>query len=144
MRDRELFGVHDYADLHSVLLSTRHWTGYAPINATVHNKILRMLNGVECSCPFVIKVRPRPEINRTFVLPEQVATSSLRRSTWWGPSELQWQNYRIENMPSRTKPLLVFVNTKSGPMLGHMLRRKFLRLLNPLQVGVSLYFACAD
>lgn len=77
-------------------------------------------------------------------MPEQVASSSQRRSTWWGPSELQWQNYRIENMPSRTKPLLVFVNTKSGPMLGHMLRRKFLRLLNPLQVGVLLYFACAD
>ncbi|KAL3148265.1 hypothetical protein ABBQ38_013732 [Trebouxia sp. C0009 RCD-2024] len=64
----------------------------------------------------------------------QAANTSQRRSTWWGPSELQWQNYRIENMPSRTKPLLVFVNTKSGPMLGHTLRRKFLRLLNPLQV----------
>lgn len=70
------------------------------------------------------------------VLPKQAPTASQRRSTWWGPSELQWQNYRIENVPSRTKPLLVFVNTKSGPMLGHTLRRKFLRLLNPLQVSV--------
>ena len=64
----------------------------------------------------------------------QAVSGSQRRSTWWGPSELQWQDYHIEDMPSRTKPLLVFVNTKSGPMLGHTLRRKFLRLLNPLQV----------
>lgn len=76
------------------------------------------------------------------MLPAQAATSSQRRSTWWGPSELQWQNYRIENMPSRTKPLLVFVNTKSGPMLGHTLRRKFLRLLNPLQVSFILMCLC--
>ncbi|DBB13812.1 TPA: hypothetical protein ACH3X3_000808 [Trebouxia sp. C0006] len=65
---------------------------------------------------------------------QQAVSGSQRRSTWWGPSELQWQNYRITDMPTRTKPLLVFVNTKSGPMLGHTLRRKFLRLLNPLQV----------
>ncbi|KAL0033148.1 hypothetical protein WJX79_005638 [Trebouxia sp. C0005] len=65
---------------------------------------------------------------------QQAVSGSQRRSTWWGPSELQWQNYRIADMPTRTKPLLVFVNTKSGPMLGHTLRRKFLRLLNPLQV----------
>ncbi|KAL0025763.1 hypothetical protein WJX77_009943 [Trebouxia sp. C0004] len=65
---------------------------------------------------------------------QQAVSGSQRRSTWWGPSELQWQNYRIADVPTRTKPLLVFVNTKSGPMLGHTLRRKFLRLLNPLQV----------
>jgi len=70
-------------------------------------------------------------------------SGSQRRSTWWGPSELQWQNYRITDMPTRTKPLLVFVNTKSGPMLGHTLRRKFLRLLNPLQVRHSESCAAA-
>ena len=67
----------------------------------------------------------------------QAVSGGQRRSTWWGPSELQWQDYHIEDMPSRTKPLLVFVNTKSGPMLGHTLRRKFLRLLNPLQVNIK-------
>ena len=72
----------------------------------------------------------------------QAAGIAQRRSTWWGPSELQWQDYRIENMPSRTKPLLVFVNTKSGPMLGLALRRKFLRLLNPLQVIPFSFLMC--
>jgi hypothetical protein len=32
------------------------------------------------------------------------------------------------------KPILVFINTKSGPQKGWKLRRKFVRLLNPLQV----------
>ena len=37
-------------------------------------------------------------------------------------------------MPADAKPILVFVNTKSGPQKGWKLRRKFLRLLHPLQV----------
>lgn len=135
--------MHDYADLHSVSFSLCHWTGDAMLSPTIHNKSPRMLTGIFLLVTLVIMFRLWPATETSLVWPEQVATSSQRRSTWWGPSELQWQNYRIENMPSRTKPLLVFVNTKSGPMLGHMLRRKFLRLLNPLQVGVLLYFACA-
>ena len=35
------------------------------------------------------------------------------------------------------KPILVFINTKSGPQKGWKLRKKFLRLLNPLQVHLS-------
>ncbi len=31
------------------------------------------------------------------------------------------------------KPILCFINTKSGPQMGKELRRKFLRILNPLQ-----------
>ncbi len=31
--------------------------------------------------------------------------------------------------------LQVFLNTKSGPQVGAQLRRRFLRLLNPLQVS---------
>lgn len=37
-------------------------------------------------------------------------------------------------VPSGHRPVLVFINTKSGPQQGNALRRKFLRLLNPLQV----------
>ena len=37
-------------------------------------------------------------------------------------------------VPLGVKPVLVFINTKSGPQKGWKLRRKFLRLLNPLQV----------
>ena len=37
-------------------------------------------------------------------------------------------------VPVGVKPVLVFINTKSGPQKGWKLRRKFLRLLNPLQV----------
>ena len=37
-------------------------------------------------------------------------------------------------VPPGIKPILVFVNTKSGPQKGWKLRRKFLRMLHPLQV----------
>ena len=32
----------------------------------------------------------------------QVVNGSQRRSTWWGSSELQWQDYQIEHMATRT------------------------------------------
>ncbi|KAK9851856.1 hypothetical protein WJX84_011935 [Apatococcus fuscideae] len=75
---------------------------------------------------------------------KQASKGSLRRSnTWWGrPQTSQWQRHVIEHtQPLRTqggaagvKPLLVFLNTRSGPQVGSALRRKFLRLLNPIQV----------
>ncbi len=37
-------------------------------------------------------------------------------------------------VPPGLKPILVFINTKSGPQMGKAMRRKFLRVLNPLQV----------
>ncbi len=47
-----------------------------------------------------------------------------------------WAQYRIdrEKLPSGCSPLLVFLNTKSGAQTGAAMRRRFLRLLNPLQV----------
>ncbi len=37
-------------------------------------------------------------------------------------------------LPVGCRPLLVFLNTRSGPQLGSLLKRNFLRELNPLQV----------
>jgi hypothetical protein len=41
--------------------------------------------------------------------------------------------------------VLCFINTKSGPQIGKDLRRKFLRILNPLQATAlrSSYLAVA-
>ena len=61
----------------------------------------------------------------------------MRRPGWWrGPAVTSWAQYRIqrEKLPSGCSPLLVFLNTKSGAQTGAAMRRRFLRLLNPLQV----------
>ncbi len=58
-----------------------------------------------------------------------------------------WAQYRIdrEKLPSGCSPLLVFLNTKSGAQTGAAMRRRFLRLLNPLQVrhNLLLHIKCA-
>ena len=43
------------------------------------------------------------------------------------------QDYRLLELPAECRPVLVFVNVKSGPQIGLTMRAKFLRLLHPLQ-----------
>jgi diacylglycerol kinase (ATP) len=45
------------------------------------------------------------------------------------------QKYEIVNMPSDSRPLLVFVNKRSGAQSGDSLRQRLQILLNPVQVG---------
>ena len=62
----------------------------------------------------------------------------MRRPGWWrGPAVTSWAQYSIdrEKLPGGCSPLLVFLNTKSGAQTGALMRRRFLRLLNPLQVA---------
>lgn len=40
----------------------------------------------------------------------------------------------VSRLPAGSRPVLVFINTKSGPQVGAGLRRRLLRLLNPVQV----------
>ena len=75
-----------------------------------------------------------------------VREAALRHSKhFWGvpatherqalpPQVTQWANVHIERVPPGWRPLLVFLNTKSGPQTGVRMRRRFLRCLNPLQV----------
>jgi diacylglycerol kinase (ATP) len=47
------------------------------------------------------------------------------------------QKYEIVNVPSDSRPLLVFVNKRSGAQSGDSLRQRLQILLNPVQVGKS-------
>ncbi|KAJ1690226.1 hypothetical protein LUZ63_014381 [Rhynchospora breviuscula] len=44
------------------------------------------------------------------------------------------QNYEICDLPSDARPLLVFINKKSGAQRGNLLRQRLMILLNPIQV----------
>ena len=81
------------------------------------------------------------EADAVAVLTES-CSMQMRRHGWWrGPAVTSWAQYRIdrEKLPSGCSPLLVFLNTKSGAQVGAMLRRRFLRLLNPLQVRTPIH-----
>ena len=76
------------------------------------------------------------EENDTGMVTTILCAMQMRRHGWWrGPAVTSWAQYRIdaEKLPGGCSPLLVFLNTKSGAQVGAMMRRRFLRLLNPLQ-----------
>ena len=60
--------------------------------------------------------------------------------SWWTKpfqrTTVHWSEFRlsVEEIPTGIKPILVFINVKSGPCVGSNLRNQFLRRLHPLQV----------
>lgn len=53
------------------------------------------------------------------------------------------QKYEICDLPSDARPLLVFINKKSGAQRGDLLRQRLMILLNPVQVKtITLYLFC--
>eukprot|EP00898_Chlorokybus_atmophyticus_P002701 jgi/Chlat1/3431/Chrsp23S03754 len=50
------------------------------------------------------------------------------------PKHAIQSKYAISRLPADARPLLVFINKRSGAQEGAMLRRRLTRLLNPLQV----------
>lgn len=67
---------------------------------------------------------------------------SKRRKAWWkrvfSSQTLDWGRWEIlpSSVPSNCHPILVFINTKSGPQVGTILRDQFSLLMNPLQVVI--------
>lgn len=65
---------------------------------------------------------------------------SRRKKAWWrrvfSSQSLDWSRWEIlpSTLPSTCQPILVFINTKSGPQVGSVLRDQFSLLMNPLQV----------
>ena len=68
------------------------------------------------------------------------ASKQRRKQSWWrralAPRQLQWTDwsFSLHGLPFACRPILVFVNVKSGPQMGEALHRRFLRVLHPLQV----------
>eukprot|EP00884_Botryococcus_braunii_P004188 jgi/Botrbrau1/13770/Bobra.0056s0025.1 len=80
---------------------------------------------------------PRSSADPDAPLPQpHAAASQGKRGGWgaWGEARPLWQGYELKAIPPACKPLLVFINTRSGPQTGLDLRRRFLRRLHPLQV----------
>ena len=61
-----------------------------------------------------------------------------KKRSWWRqllkPPQLQWNEYKLSMLPLNCRPIVVFVNVKSGPQVGEGFYRRFLRILHPLQV----------
>lgn len=72
--------------------------------------------------------------------PAKRGKGSKKKRAWWrrvfASQSLDWSHWEIlsSTLPPKTQPILVFINTKSGPQVGTTLRDQFSRLLNPLQV----------
>jgi hypothetical protein len=68
----------------------------------------------------------------------QISSSAARKQSWWRRAfarrPLRWHEWELMAMPPNCRPVLVFVNVRSGPQVGDMLRRRFLRVLHPLQL----------
>lgn len=64
-----------------------------------------------------------------------------RKRRWWhrgfSSRPLQWHEWNINQLYPGIKPILVFINSRSGPQIGNMIRLRLMRILHPLQV-VSL------
>lgn len=77
------------------------------------------------------KTRPSTPNNRS---------ARKKKRAWWkrvfSSETLDWSRWQVipQSLPPNCRPILVFINLKSGPQVGTILRDQFSRLLHPLQV----------
>jgi hypothetical protein len=78
------------------------------------------------------KTKPSMSNNRS--------SARKKKRAWWkrvfSSETLDWNRWQImpQSLPPNCRPILVYINVKSGPQVGTILRDQFSRLLHPLQV----------
>jgi diacylglycerol kinase (ATP) len=69
-------------------------------------------------------------------VPENTATTNRSNVQHENSHVQNNQKYEIINVLSDSRPLLVFINKRSGAQSGDSLRQRLQILLNPVQVGM--------
>lgn len=93
---------------------------------------VQMIRGDVKSAKPSSKTKPSTSNNRS--------SSRKKKRAWWkrvfSSETLDWNRWQIipQSLPANCRPILVYINVKSGPQVGTTLRDQFSRLLHPLQV----------
>ncbi|KAL9148426.1 hypothetical protein ABFS82_12G040400 [Erythranthe guttata] len=115
--------------------SNRYINGKEPESFAVKRAVLNVLKGLVGLQSSSIKKSNDPFLNAGKVLSKRGSLNDLAsKNNEVDFCDKKLKKYTILDLPSDARPLLVFINAKSGAQNGPILRRRLNMLLNPVQV----------